>query len=103
MEGLAFKAAQEPKRRSKERKVVLTENEFSFTEMSGLVDEEQSGWSFATSKGFPNVEVAAEFVNGMPDKSLYDKFTAVISPDTGEYFVARHAGGKLMSSRRSAA
>jgi hypothetical protein len=66
--------------------------------VSALVDDDRSGWSFATTQTFASFEAAQQFLIGRPDKDLYDRYAFV--EHLGKGYLARHAGGKLSSSRR---
>lgn len=78
---------------------------YTYDAMVALVGDEDtvSDWSFASTQGFSTAEEASKFVKTQPDRSLYVAYAAVRNPADGLYYVARQAGGKLTSVRRSVA
>ena len=104
MEGRAF--TQKPKEKfsspRRQEAVVVVENEYSYAAMATMVDDNRSGWSFVDTRGFDSVKEATAFVNQCADRSLYDQYSVAMNPADKKFYVARHAGGKLQSSRQYA-
>ncbi len=80
-------------------------DEYSYANLLAFVGDEdaETDWSFATAQGFVSVDEAQQFVKKQPDRRLYELYAVARRPEDGLYYVARKAGGKLSSSRRSVA
>ena len=104
MEGRAFTRAPQERvpRQRRQEAVVVVEDEYSYAAMAAMVDDNRSGWSFADTREFNSVEEATAFVNKRMDRMLYDRYSAIRNTANNKFYVARHAGGKLQSSRQYA-